>query len=986
MRVKHDAHIILTALNYSLMKLLFRWLTYCVMLLSSFAAVASTFTGERSDFRDETIYFAITTRFYDGDPTNNTYCWDGKYNVNDPEWRGDFKGLIDKLDYIKALGFTAVWITPVVENASGLDYHGYHAFNLSKVDPRYESEDCTFQDLIDAAHARGMKIILDIVLNHTGNFGEDHLMPMFVKDYTQNLSNIYASLQLHPNSVLPDDYSLSASNAYDYRINALKNEDGVNHDTHNHYHHVGTQWNWDDYSRWYAQIAGDCVDLNTENPAVTEYLVDCYGKFIAMGVDGFRIDTSGHISRLTFNKAFIPQFQALAEQYKDKRNGGPFFMYGEVCARERNVTYRGHANCSPYFYTWKETKDYDWDYSTTSWDSVVNIDHGHGDHINITSMDQQGEDYDGDDNLATSQNALLDGNSYHTPDYSQYSGMSVIDFTMHWNFGSTAEAWSVRYGDKYYNDATYNVVYVDSHDYGPDGNPDTQRFSKDQIVWASNLDLMFTFRGIPCLYYGSEIEFRKGCIIDKGAELALKESGRAYFGGYIEGNVTVSDFARYSDATGNMAASLTHPLSLHIQRLNLIRAAIPALRRGQYSTDGCSGSGVAAFKRRYTDSSTDSYVLVTIGGGATFTNILNGTYTDAITGDVITVTNNSLTTKACSGDANMRIYVLSTDLTPAPGKVGEDGTYLYDTTPVTVEQLGYDGNEEPEDTWTVKETGSGGGTVTEPDEPIEPAMSEGEQAVFFEDTQNWGYINTYAWDGSTKYAGSWPGSQMTYLGNSIWKWTYTGGDKIPDTAGVIFNNGSSQTADLAWVNGGYYNNSGYVKTIPGAGDIPDTPVEPDDPFTVYFDNSTDNWSIVNVYMWDDRGELVGSWPGTQMTDTAVINGKELLAYTYTPTRTLVNPMIIFNNGSNQTADLTLTPGGVYTSAGLQWSGVGTVDITSGISISVSDGRLVIRAGEHGTVRAVRADGTYTTLNVRPGRNVYDLPQGFYIVNQTKVIL
>ena len=64
------------------------------------AASAATFVGDRTDFRDETIYFAMTTRFYDGDISNNTYCWDGKLNVNDPEWRGDFKGLIEKLDYI----------------------------------------------------------------------------------------------------------------------------------------------------------------------------------------------------------------------------------------------------------------------------------------------------------------------------------------------------------------------------------------------------------------------------------------------------------------------------------------------------------------------------------------------------------------------------------------------------------------------------------------------------------------------------------------------------------------------------------------------------------------------------------------------------------------------------------------------------------------------------------------------------------------------
>jgi hypothetical protein len=78
---------------------------------------------------------------------------------------------------------------------------------------------------------------------------------------------------------------------------------------------VGNGWNWDEPSRWWGQIAGDCVDLNTENPAVTNYLVKCYEQFIKMGVDGFRIDTSGHISRLTFNKAFIPQFTALGQQY-----------------------------------------------------------------------------------------------------------------------------------------------------------------------------------------------------------------------------------------------------------------------------------------------------------------------------------------------------------------------------------------------------------------------------------------------------------------------------------------------------------------------------------------------------------------------------------------------------------------------------------------------------------------------------------------------
>lgn len=957
-------------------------------------AQAATFVGDRNDFRDETIYFAMTTRFYDGDPDNNTYCWDGTKNVNDPEWRGDFKGLIEKLDYIKALGFTAVWITPVVENASGLDYHGYHAFNFNKVDPRYESEDCKFQDLIDAAHARGMKIILDIVLNHTGNFGEDYLCPMFVKDYSKNLSNLRASLSLHPNTVLPSNYSFDAKNAYDLRINNLKNEDGQNHDSRNSYHHVGNNWNWDEYSRWYAQIAGDCVDLNTENPRVSEYLVNCYGKFIEMGVDGFRIDTSGHISRLTFNKAFIPQFTQLAEKYKAKRNNGAFFMFGEVCARDRNVTYRNQQVLSPYFYTWKESKDYEWDYSTTSWDNVVVTDHGRGNHTNIKSQDRQGEDYKNESNLPSSNNAFLSGNDYHTPDYSKYSGFSVIDFPMHWNFRTTREAWSVKYGDKYYNDASYNVVYVDSHDYAPDGAPESQRFAQDQSVWASNLDLMFTFRGIPCLYYGSEIEFKKGKTIDEGANLALKESGRAYFGGYITGDVNVKDFADYTGATGNMAATLNHPLALHIQRLNKIRAAIPALRKGQYSTDGCSANGVAAFKRRYTDANTDSYVLVTIGGGATFTGILNGTYVDAITGDTKNVTNGSLTA-SCSGAANMRVYVLSTSKTPAPGKIGTDGKYLYASSPVSTSAPAYDGHQEDGDTWTVRDTSSGGGSTTEPENPIPPTMNEGEQAVFFENTAGWGgSINCYMWNGSTQYCGSWPGSGATYLGNNIWKYTYTGGNKIADGSGVIFNNGSSQTDDFDFVNGGYYNANGYVKTIEGAGTIPDDPVTPVDPTAVWniaYDNTNTSWSTVYCYVWDaadGNHEYFGKWPGQQMT-TGEFEGQPAYVISFTPGKALGSPMVIFNNGSGtQTSDLVLENNCLYNFNGkIKANSVNSLQTEQPLSVGFEGGELVIVAPGECMMPVYRIDGTVIFLHMMPGRNVVtSLDKGLYIIAGKKVIL
>ena len=652
--------------------------SFCLAMLASsaFASQASTFIGDRTDFRDETIYFAMTTRFYDGDPNNNTYCWDGVKNINDPEWRGDFKGLIDKLDYIKALGFTAVWITPIVENGSGLDYHGYHAMDFSKIDHRYVSKDAddagadvAFQTLIDEVHKRGMKLILDIVLQHTGNFGENYLCKMFKKDYSQNLGDINASMLVVPQSEggkLPENYpSMKPADQYGTRLAMMKNSDFTNRDTHNFWHHKAW-FDWDDPSRWWGQIAGDCVDLNTEHPTVTNYLVDCYSRFIKMGVDGFRIDTAGHIPRLAFNKMFLPQFLAAADspEAKAKRGNTPFFMYGEVCARSMEVIYRGeNYNCSPCYYTWKENKDYPWDMNPDSWDSVVAIPaekEGSQDfetvsgHVNWESVQQSAKDDMGhaDAILRKSNNAWLDGNNYHTPDHTDFSGLNVIDFAMHWNFNSADGAYGVRSQDNLYNDATYNVVYVDSHDYAPDSN---YRFRGTQDTWAENLSLMFTFRGIPCIYYGSEVEFQKGKDIDKGAVIALKESGRAYFGGYIEGDVNVTDFAEYSGATGNMASTLSYPLALHIQRLNKIRAAVPALRKGQYSNEGCSGS--MAFKRRYTDSNTDSYALVTISGDATFTGILNGRYVDVVTGDEQNVKDGTLSV-ACSGKGNIRVYVL----------------------------------------------------------------------------------------------------------------------------------------------------------------------------------------------------------------------------------------------------------------------------------------------------------------------------------------
>lgn len=658
------------------------------------------------DMREETIYFVMTTRFYDGDTGNDVHCWDDGTAGNgddDPAWRGDFKGLGEKLDYIKALGFSAIWVTPVVTNGSGYDYHGYHAMDLSTVDARYESSDYTYEDLIHDAHQKGMKIIQDVVLQHTGNFGEAHFCDLFTKDTTKDLGNLQESLI--PTQYLLDTYGLKSPEEYwaqkpgvqyQQRLNLMKNVtysgDNGNStgpqpaaqdfsmnkisqsDTYNpnNYYHTGyfQSPNYDDWTTKFSQIAGDCVDLNTENPAVAEYVVDSYSKYMDMGVDGFRVDTVRHIPRVSLNIMFNDQLMDAA-----KAAGKPnFYMFGEICTRYTSVWYRGHAEESTPYYTWKESNSKwadSWNWGTSP--SDIN------DNMNLVLQHYLEEDnYNGDmdSTQPKSDNAYLDGITYHGSDRSMASGMDAIDFQMHRMFGSAKNAYNFAINnDQYYNDATYSVMYVDSHDYAPEQPDETTRFTGGTQTWAENMDLMFTFRGIPCVYYGSEVEFKKGELIDKGTLISLENSGRAYFGDYLEGTVNATDFSEYT-ASGTVADTLASPLSKHLSKVNAIRRAIPALQKGQYTASSAYVTGGdMSYVRRYTDDNTDSLALVSISSGATFKNIPNGKYIDAVTGDVKYVTDGTLTVPELA-KANMRVYVCcASGFTGIDGQIGGDSAY-----------------------------------------------------------------------------------------------------------------------------------------------------------------------------------------------------------------------------------------------------------------------------------------------------------------------
>jgi len=164
------------------------------------------------------------------------------------------------------------------------------------------------------------------------------------------------------------------------------------------------------------------------------------------------------------------------------------------------------------------------------------------------------------------------------------------------------------------------------------------------------------------------------------------------------------------------------------------------------------------------------------------------------------VSNGSLTA-SCSGKGNLRVYVLSTDKTSAPGKIGEDGKYIYTSTPKNIPDPTWDGTE-MELTDDPGHPGGGEETVTE------PCLTDAdERAVFFKKSDDFGSsINCYIWHTGTGSAvqvcGSWPGKKATSLGNGNYKFVVpTEAPAIDDTWMIIWNDGSgNQTPDLKFKN------------------------------------------------------------------------------------------------------------------------------------------------------------------------------------------
>ena len=308
---------------------------------------------------DEIIYFMLPDRFENGDASNDRggLTGDRLHTGYDPTAKGfyhggDIKGLISRLGYIQGLGATAIWVGPIFQNKpvqgpkgqESAGYHGYWITDFTRVDPHFGTNE-DFKALDDAAHARGLKVYMDIVVNHTADviqYKECAVQQCVYRtraDYPYQRRGGVNGAPINP-GFAGDEVQTAANFAkltdpnFAYTTFIPKGEEHVKVpewlNDPIYYHNRGNST----YAGESSTI-GDFVgldDIMTENPRVIAGMIDIYGGWIdRFGIDGYRVDTARHVDA-EFWRAFIP---AILDRAKAK--GIPnFHIFGEVSGHDHN--------------------------------------------------------------------------------------------------------------------------------------------------------------------------------------------------------------------------------------------------------------------------------------------------------------------------------------------------------------------------------------------------------------------------------------------------------------------------------------------------------------------------------------------------------------------------------------------------------------------------------------------------------------------------
>lgn len=304
--------------------------------------------------QDEIIYFVLPDRFANGDPANDRGGLKGDRLKTgfDPAHKGffhggDLKGLTQKLDYIQRLGVTAIWFAPIFQNKpvqgepgqESAGYHGYWVTDFTRVDSHFGTND-EFRAFVDAAHARGIKVYMDIITNHTADV-------IYFQECVGQPVCAYRSKADYPywtrgglkgeriNAGFEGDTVRTAENfarltdpAYAYTPQLPRGEEQIKVpawlNDPIHYHNRGNTSFYGEDSRYGDFVGLD--DLMTESPRVVDGFIEIYASWIdRFGIDGFRIDTARHV-----NPEFWARFAPAMRERARARGIPNFHIFGEV--------------------------------------------------------------------------------------------------------------------------------------------------------------------------------------------------------------------------------------------------------------------------------------------------------------------------------------------------------------------------------------------------------------------------------------------------------------------------------------------------------------------------------------------------------------------------------------------------------------------------------------------------------------------------------
>lgn len=461
-----------------------------------------SFYGTTEPFASEAVYFVMTDRFVDGDPTNNYEQQGGTH----PTWQlplegpdgkrayvgymgGDLKGVLNNADYIKDMGFTAVWLTPLVANPdqafSGDEnitfggafkdggktgYHGYWATNFYQPDEHFVSDDLTVRQYTQAMKEKGFKNVFDIVANHgTPSFTMPDDQPGFGEIYDRDGKLVADHQNLHPSELQPNENPLHA----------------FFHD--------------------YPDLV-KLSNLDDSNPAVRDYLINSYLHWIEQGADAFRIDTIRHVPHSFWRE--------MADRVRAQHPG--FYMFGE---------------------------SFEYDANTIA------------------------------------QHTLDKNGAISVLDFPMQKAMlSVFEKPTESDFADLAPTLHLQHGP--YRNPYDLTIFYDNHDMA--------RMDATDTGFINAHNWLFTVRGIPVVYQGSEIGFMRGTAEHAG--------NRNYFG---QQNID------------NAPANAIHNA---LRAIAQVRKATPALQRGLQVNVELSGNK-AAFYRVLQDNNQAQTALVLLNKG-----------------------------------------------------------------------------------------------------------------------------------------------------------------------------------------------------------------------------------------------------------------------------------------------------------------------------------------------------------------------------------